>query len=107
MALPKRYVAVARLGALSTTGDPEGEITATGLCRPTPSSCPPGASPSARRPTARCGSAAGAPTSAPAAREEVSVPEREVTVDRFEELHRDGDRAGFAIECSSGTYVRA
>ena len=30
MALPKRYEAVARFGAVSTTGDPEGEIVATG-----------------------------------------------------------------------------
>ena len=26
---------------------------------------------------------------------------------RFEQLWRDGDRAAFAIECSSGTYVRS
>ena len=26
---------------------------------------------------------------------------------RFEELWRDGDRAGLAIDCSSGTYVRS
>src|SRR5947209_19165570 len=31
MALPKRYEVVARFGAVSTTGDPEGEITATGV----------------------------------------------------------------------------
>src|SRR3954452_17000939 len=30
MDLPKTYVARARLGAVSTTGDPEGEITETG-----------------------------------------------------------------------------
>src|SRR2546421_3167360 len=34
MALPKTYVAVARLGAVSTTGDPEGEITVTGVLPP-------------------------------------------------------------------------
>ena len=33
-ALRKTYVTVARLGALSTTGDPEGEITQTGLMPP-------------------------------------------------------------------------
>ena len=26
---------------------------------------------------------------------------------RFEQLWREGDRAGLAIECSSGTYVRS
>src|SRR6266487_382767 len=30
MALPKEYETVARLGAISTTGDPEGEIAHTG-----------------------------------------------------------------------------
>jgi tRNA pseudouridine55 synthase len=30
-----------------------------------------------------------------------------VTVYRFDELWRQGDRAGFEIECSSGTYVRS
>ena len=35
------------------------------------------------------------------------MPEREVTVYRFEQLWREGDRAAFAIECSSGTYVRS
>jgi tRNA pseudouridine55 synthase len=30
-----------------------------------------------------------------------------VTVYRFEQLWRDGDRAEFLIECSSGTYVRS
>ena len=39
--------------------------------------------------------------------EEVEVPERQVTVHRFEQLWREGDRAEFEIECSSGTYVRS
>jgi tRNA pseudouridine55 synthase len=39
--------------------------------------------------------------------EEVVVPERLVTVDRFEQLWRRRDRAEFEIECSSGTYVRS
>src|SRR6201981_2448686 len=34
MALPKRYAAVARLGATSSTGDPEGEIVQTGRLPP-------------------------------------------------------------------------
>src|SRR5688500_17290177 len=36
MALPKRYVAVARFGAVSTTGDVDGEITQTGAPVPDP-----------------------------------------------------------------------
>ena len=39
--------------------------------------------------------------------EAVEVPEREVTVYRFEQRWREGDRAGFVIDCSSGTYVRS
>jgi len=39
--------------------------------------------------------------------EAVELPEREVTVARFEQLWREGDRAAFAIDCSSGTYVRS
>src|SRR5207237_6408133 len=35
------------------------------------------------------------------------IPEREVEVHRFIELTRDGERRRFAIECSSGTYVRS
>ena len=35
------------------------------------------------------------------------MPEREVQVHRFDLLWRDGERAGFEIECSSGTYVRS
>jgi tRNA pseudouridine55 synthase len=39
--------------------------------------------------------------------EDVQVPERLVTVHRFEQLWRRDDRAEFEIECSSGTYVRS
>jgi tRNA pseudouridine55 synthase len=39
--------------------------------------------------------------------EEVTMPERFVTVHRFEELRRDSDRVELEIECSSGTYVRS
>ena len=39
--------------------------------------------------------------------EAVELPEREVEVHVFEQRWRDGDRAAFAIECGSGTYVRS
>ena len=39
--------------------------------------------------------------------ETVELAEREVEVTRFEQLWREDDRAAFAIECSSGTYVRS
>jgi tRNA pseudouridine55 synthase len=37
---------------------------------------------------------------------DVQLAEREVEVYRFQQLAHDGDRRRFAIECSSGTYVR-
>jgi len=39
--------------------------------------------------------------------EEVELPERSVSVYRFEELRREDDRREFLIECSAGTYVRS
>ncbi|MGH2943594.1 MAG: tRNA pseudouridine(55) synthase TruB, partial [Solirubrobacteraceae bacterium] len=42
MALPKRYETVARLGFVSSTGDPEGEITETGSIPPDPPALPTG-----------------------------------------------------------------
>ena len=39
--------------------------------------------------------------------ERFEMPERIVTVQRFEQRWREGERAEFLIECSSGTYVRA
>ena len=39
--------------------------------------------------------------------EAVEVPEREVTVYRFDQRWREGDRAAFVIDCSSGTYMRS
>jgi tRNA pseudouridine55 synthase len=38
---------------------------------------------------------------------QLELPERQVEVYRFDELWRSADRRGFAIECSSGTYVRS
>ena len=42
MELPKRYETVARLGAASSTGDTEGEITETGRMPPDPPALPTG-----------------------------------------------------------------
>jgi len=106
MALPKRYETVARLGWTSTTGDPEGELAAgrmpaepfalaTGLIR--------------QRPPAYSAVKVGGKRAYALARagETVELAEREVEVTRFELLWREDDRAAFAIECSSGTYVRS
>ena len=67
----------------------------------------PARSASARRPTRRSRSAAAAPTSWPAPASTSSPTSARSTVYRFEERWREGDRRGFEIECSSGTYVRS
>jgi tRNA pseudouridine55 synthase len=107
MALPKTYVAVARLGSVSTTGDPEGEIVRTGVIPPDPFVLPTGLI-RQRPPIYSAVRIQGMKAYERARRgEAVEVPEREVTVYRFEQLWREDDRAGFLIECSSGTYVRS
>jgi tRNA pseudouridine55 synthase len=107
MALPKTYVAVARLGATSTTGDPEGEIETTGNVPPDPPVLPTGRV-RQRPPAYSAIKVAGQRAYARARRgEEFDVPEREVEVTRFEQRWRRGERACFEIECSAGTYVRA
>jgi tRNA pseudouridine55 synthase len=109
MALRKRYEAVARFGFISSTGDPEGEIVETGRVPAGALSLPRGRL--RQRPPAYSavkvrGRRAYELARAGAA---VELPEREVWVYRFEELWRspDGQRRRFAIECSSGTYVRS
>jgi tRNA pseudouridine55 synthase len=106
MALPKRYFTVARLGLTSTTGDPEGEIE-PGRTPDEPLRLPTGTV--RQRPPAYSAVKVGGERAYALARrgETVEVPERAVQVSRFEEIWRDGDRAGFEIECSSGTYVRS
>jgi tRNA pseudouridine55 synthase len=106
MALPKRYETTARLGATSTTGDPEGEITVTGRIPPDPPPLPSGEI--LQRPHAYSAVKVGGRRAYELARAgaDVELAERPVTVHRFEQLWRADDRAGFLIECSAGTYVR-
>jgi tRNA pseudouridine55 synthase len=106
MGLPKRYEAVARLGYTSTTGDVDGEI-APGRAPAEPLALPTGRI--RQRPPAYSAVRVGGRRAYALARagEAVELPEREVDVGRFELLWRDGERAGFAIECGSGTYVRS
>jgi tRNA pseudouridine55 synthase len=107
MALPKTYRVVARLGAVSTTGDPEGEIRETGSFPPRELKLPTGRI--RQRPPAYSAVKVGGVRAYRLARrgEEVDLPERTVEVLRFEELWRTADRAEFEIDCSSGTYVRS
>jgi len=107
MALPKRYEVVARFGAVSTTGDPEGEITDTGAVPVGDLALPTGRV--RQRPPSYSAVTVGGRRAYALARagEAVDLPEREVEVSRFEETWRSGDRRRFVIECSSGTYVRS
>ncbi len=107
MGLSKRYETVVRLGALSSTGDPEGEIVLTGRHPADPPPLPTGRL--RQRPPAHSAIHVGGERAYRRARrgETVTVPEREICVHRFEQLWRAGERAAFGIECSSGTYVRS
>ncbi len=107
LALPKRYEATARFGAISTTGDPDGEITETGVVPEGDLELPTGRI--AQRPPVYSAVKVGGTRAYTRVRrgEDVELPEREVTVHAFAETARAGDRRTFAIECSSGTYVRS
>lgn len=107
MALPKRYEVVARFGAVSTTGDPEGEIVETGVVPDGDLQLPVGRL--RQRPPAYSAVKVGGRRAYQLARAgvDVELAEREVQVYRFEQLWQAGERRGFAIECSSGTYVRS
>jgi tRNA pseudouridine55 synthase len=107
MAERKRYETVARFGAVSSTGDPEGEITPTGAVPDGDLFLPVGRV--RQRPPAFSAIKVGGRRAYELARAgvPVEIPEREVEVYRFEETWRDGDRRAFVIECSSGTYVRS
>ncbi|MEA2209859.1 MAG: tRNA pseudouridine55 synthase [Solirubrobacteraceae bacterium] len=114
MALDKSYQTVALLGATSTTGDPEGEIVQTGRLPPDPPPLPTGEL--LQRPPAHSAVKVRGERAYKRARrgEALQMPERIVTVSRFEQSWREDDpevpglqRAGFEIECGSGTYVRS
>lgn len=107
MALRKRYETLAQLGCTSTTGDPEGEIERTGRIPPDPPPLPIGEI--RQRPPAYSAIKIGGERAYKRARrgEQLQMPERIVTVHRFEQTWREGEIARFEIECSSGTYVRS
>jgi tRNA pseudouridine55 synthase len=116
MELPKRYETVAQLGAVSSTGDTEGEITRTGRLPPQEPQLPTGEI--RQRPPMHSAVKIDGERAYRRARrgESFEMPERVVTVYRFEQLWREPDsdqdpthlpRAGYAIECAAGTYVRS
>jgi tRNA pseudouridine55 synthase len=103
--LPKTYLATARLGWHSSTGDPDGELTETGRI-PQSLELPTG-SVRQRVPMTSAVRVGGERLYRKAHRgEEVETPEREVQVHRAELLGHDERCARYEIECSAGTYVR-
>ena len=107
MELRKTYLVRARFGAVSTTGDPDGEITETGVIPSGPLELPSGEI--RQRPPAYSAVKVGGERAYKRARrgEQLVMPPRLVTVHRFEQLSAEGAEREFEIECSSGTYVRS
>lgn len=103
--LPKTYVAVARLGWRSHTGDRDGRLEQTGRVPADPQIA---TGELLQRPPAYSAVKVGGERLYEKARrgEAVEGAPRPVTVYRAERLWHEGDRAAFEIECSSGTYVR-
>lgn len=103
--LPKTYVARARLGWHSSTGDPDGELRETGR---TPDSLElPTGTVRQRVPMTSAVRVGGERLYRKAHRgETVETPEREVEVYRAELLSSDAESAEYEVECSAGTYIR-
>jgi tRNA pseudouridine55 synthase len=103
--LPKTYVARARLGWRSSTGDPDGELTETGRL-PASLELPTGKV-RQRVPMTSAVRVGGERLYRKAHRgETVETPEREIDVYRAELLASDAESAEYEIECSAGTYIR-
>lgn len=103
--LPKTYLATARLGWRSSTGDPDGELTETGRV-PESLELPTGTV-RQRVPMTSAVRVDGERLYRKAHRgETVETPVRDVEVYRAELLGHDAESARYEIECSTGTYIR-
>ena len=103
--LPKTYLATARLGWRSSTGDPDGELVETGEV-PASLELPTGRV-MQRVPMTSAVRVGGERLYRKAHRGEVvETPLREVEVHSAELLSSDGELAHYEIVCSAGTYVR-
>lgn len=103
--LPKTYLAKARLGWRSSTGDPDGELEETGRV-PGSLELPTGTV-RQRVPMTSAVRVGGERLYRKAHRGEVvETPEREVEVYRAELLGGGAESAEYEIECSAGTYIR-
>jgi tRNA pseudouridine55 synthase len=105
LGLPKTYLATARLGWRSTTGDPEGELTETGRI-PDDLELETGAI-SQTVPMTSAVKVGGERLYRKAHRgETVERPSRQVEIYRAELVGTGEGTARYEIECSSGTYIR-
>ena len=105
LGLAKTYVATARLGWRSSTGDPDGELTETGRI-PKRLELPRGRV-TQRVPMTSAVRVGGERLYSKAHRgEQVERPLREVEIERAELIGTGERSATFEICCSSGTYVR-
>lgn len=103
--LPKTYLATARLGWRSSTGDPDGELTETGNV-PGSLGLPTGTV-RQRVPMTSAVRVGGERLYKKAHRGEVvQTPQRDVEVHRAELLSSGEGLAHYEIECAAGTYVR-
>jgi len=103
--LPKTYLATARLGWRSSTGDPDGELTETGAV-PDSLRLPTGTV-RQRVPMTSAVRVGGERLYRKAHRgETVETPERDVEVYRAELLSAADGLAHYEIECAAGTYIR-
>jgi tRNA pseudouridine55 synthase len=103
--LPKTYLATARLGWTSSTGDPDGELIETGDV-PDSLELPTGTV-RQRVPMTSAVRVGGERLYKKAHRgETVVTPQRDVEVHRAELLASGDGHAHYEVECSAGTYVR-
>jgi tRNA pseudouridine55 synthase len=103
--LPKTYLATARLGWTSSTGDPDGELTETGVL-PESLALPTGTV-RQRVPMTSAVRVGGERLYKKAHRgETIETPVRDVQVHRADLLSAGEGYAHYEIECSAGTYVR-
>lgn len=105
LSLPKRYEVTARLGWRSSTGDPTGDLTETGVIPPSLEL--PTGTVTQRLPMTSAVRVDGERLYKKAHRgEEIETPEREAEVYKADLLESYEQRARYEIECAAGTYVR-
>ena len=107
MGLPKVYETDVRFGAISSTGDRDGQLTETGVVPTGDLVLPVGRI--LQRPPRYSAVHVNGKRAHQLARAgvEFELPEREVEVTSFVELNRGKTSRKYRISCSSGTYVRS